>query len=364
LLAGCGATVMLGLLQKYVFQKPLSIKWELTILAGFVFFAGFQAWRDEHHALKKNQATLTATQQTLEAQTIPKLEGHIHRVLAAPDHGDSMVTIIGSITNSGASSYADSFRIVVTTSDGKEHELIPIEAPQTASEMMGSGPAPLMTLPAAYWLPDRAMMISTNGKAEGFLWGLAKGVNPADVVDQKASITLYFRDAKKKEYTAIGKVGGVSQIVDIRHLQTASDRKPAQRATLDLLYGDRPLEGKTLQAIDPRAALQITLPNLHAKNTGNAPSGQLHVRLYLSEEVDSHFGQWASTQSDDPHFPSEFYFEPRTHVDAGETINFEPDFVGQPKSNIPPLEIRAKLKCYYGSQKPVEANFMLIQRVW
>ncbi|HEV2323156.1 MAG TPA: hypothetical protein VGS10_04295 [Terracidiphilus sp.] len=47
LLAGCGATVVLGILQKYVFKKPLSLKWELTILAAFIFFATFQAWRDK-----------------------------------------------------------------------------------------------------------------------------------------------------------------------------------------------------------------------------------------------------------------------------------------------------------------------------
>jgi hypothetical protein len=54
LFAGCGATVMLGILQKYVFKKPLSVKWELAILAAFVFFAGFQAWRDQY---KENEAS-------------------------------------------------------------------------------------------------------------------------------------------------------------------------------------------------------------------------------------------------------------------------------------------------------------------
>jgi hypothetical protein len=55
LLAGCGATVMLGLLQKYVFQQPLSLKWELTILLAFIFCAGFQAWREEHQEATEAQ---------------------------------------------------------------------------------------------------------------------------------------------------------------------------------------------------------------------------------------------------------------------------------------------------------------------
>lgn len=51
LLAGCVVTVMLGLIEKYVLKRQLSLKWEIAILAVFVFFACFQTWRDEHHSL-------------------------------------------------------------------------------------------------------------------------------------------------------------------------------------------------------------------------------------------------------------------------------------------------------------------------
>jgi hypothetical protein len=60
LLAGCGATVMVGLLQKYVLKQPLSSRWELTILAAFLFFAAFQAWRDEHDKVQEQAAYLEA----------------------------------------------------------------------------------------------------------------------------------------------------------------------------------------------------------------------------------------------------------------------------------------------------------------
>lgn len=48
LLAGCVLTVMLGVLQKYVFKRPLSVKEDVAILLIFLFFACFQAARDEH----------------------------------------------------------------------------------------------------------------------------------------------------------------------------------------------------------------------------------------------------------------------------------------------------------------------------
>jgi len=47
LLAGCGATVVLGLIEKHILRKPLSPKWEVVILGCFIFFAGFQAWKDQ-----------------------------------------------------------------------------------------------------------------------------------------------------------------------------------------------------------------------------------------------------------------------------------------------------------------------------
>jgi len=48
LAAGCVVTVVIGLLEKHVLKRSLSLKWEIAILLGFVFFACFQAWRDQY----------------------------------------------------------------------------------------------------------------------------------------------------------------------------------------------------------------------------------------------------------------------------------------------------------------------------
>jgi hypothetical protein len=58
LLAGCVVTVMLGIIEKYILKRSISIKWEIVILVAFIFFACFQTWRDEHHSLASLQDKL------------------------------------------------------------------------------------------------------------------------------------------------------------------------------------------------------------------------------------------------------------------------------------------------------------------
>src|SRR6266487_826909 len=53
LLAGCVATVMLGILEKHVLKRPLSVKVEIGVLACFAFFACFQAWKDQGQEIRR-----------------------------------------------------------------------------------------------------------------------------------------------------------------------------------------------------------------------------------------------------------------------------------------------------------------------
>ncbi len=48
LAAGCIVTVVIGLLEKYVLKRPISLRSEIAILLAFVFFACFEAWRDQY----------------------------------------------------------------------------------------------------------------------------------------------------------------------------------------------------------------------------------------------------------------------------------------------------------------------------
>jgi hypothetical protein len=48
LLAGCTVTVLIGIFEKRVLKRAISLKVEIAILLCFVFFACFQAWHDQY----------------------------------------------------------------------------------------------------------------------------------------------------------------------------------------------------------------------------------------------------------------------------------------------------------------------------
>lgn len=48
LVSGCVVTFMIGLLEKHVLKRPISVKFEIAVLLSFLFFACFQAWRDQY----------------------------------------------------------------------------------------------------------------------------------------------------------------------------------------------------------------------------------------------------------------------------------------------------------------------------
>jgi hypothetical protein len=62
LAAGCVVTVVINLIEKYAMKgKKLSLKLDIAILLTFLFFACFQAWRDQY-----DRATSTATAPTIQ----------------------------------------------------------------------------------------------------------------------------------------------------------------------------------------------------------------------------------------------------------------------------------------------------------
>jgi hypothetical protein len=59
LAAGCAITVLIGIIEKRVLKRPISLKLEIGILLAFVFFACFQTWRDQYSRGNGLQTTLS-----------------------------------------------------------------------------------------------------------------------------------------------------------------------------------------------------------------------------------------------------------------------------------------------------------------
>ena len=132
LLAGCGATVTLGLTQKYLLKKPLPAQWEITIMLSFVFFAGFQTWQDQ---LKKVHDADSATR--LEQSKTQDLEKRLAALeqpalrLVMDQNGVGRLTmdngktfyLVGfataHVTNAGSPSIAEGWSMEAVLTDGR-----------------------------------------------------------------------------------------------------------------------------------------------------------------------------------------------------------------------------------------------------
>src|SRR2546429_91685 len=68
LAAGCIVTVMLGIIEKRILKRSVSVRTEIGILLAFILFACFQAWRDQFkEALRipDLQSQVTSRDQTI-----------------------------------------------------------------------------------------------------------------------------------------------------------------------------------------------------------------------------------------------------------------------------------------------------------
>jgi hypothetical protein len=103
LLAGCVATVMLALFEKYGLKRKLSVKVEIAVLLLFVFFATFQAWRSEY------------------LKTRPGLHLKVLAidVGALQEGGQGVITILADLSNLGAApTIADNWHLRVVSPKG------------------------------------------------------------------------------------------------------------------------------------------------------------------------------------------------------------------------------------------------------
>ena len=195
LLAGCAATVMLGILQKYVLKKPLSVKWELSLLAAFVFFAGFQAWQDQYRAN-------TAAQKQWEEYSSPHLEGGFDTALDQRGK-DVTATLEGVIWNSGATTSIVAWQLSLRFNDGREiyADLLRGPTPDATMTYKNQNGGPSVDYPGSRYWPSSDAPIVHGGKLPGWMMGLFHDVSKQEIVDKKATIILRYKDTAKHEWS-------------------------------------------------------------------------------------------------------------------------------------------------------------------
>jgi len=85
LLAGCVVTVLVGILEKRVLKRPISVKWEVGVLLCFVLFACFQTWREQYRlALQVPMLSARVKDQDAEILNLKTNPPHVEVNLPAP----------------------------------------------------------------------------------------------------------------------------------------------------------------------------------------------------------------------------------------------------------------------------------------
>jgi hypothetical protein len=200
LLAGCGATVLLGILQKYAFKKPLSIKWEVTLLAAFVFFAGFQAWKDERKVAQECAVQLTETHGKLDELTKPNLVLTVVQLVVGDNDAGLKMFVEFAIKNLGAPSAASAFDVQIKSDISDTGRIRNLFIPE-GDKMMSSDTQTVLEFHRNMSLDDKtAHAVQRGDLVGGWLKFFIPGWTVKRLHQEHASITFYFLDINDKEY--------------------------------------------------------------------------------------------------------------------------------------------------------------------
>ncbi len=150
---------------------------------------------------------------------------------------------------------------------------------------------------------------------------------------------------------AVGQLAGaISKMAD----GAARPIAPSKNMNMTLLYENSALNGSALRSHSTDAKT-VTLSSFQIKLTGTS-STNVSVRLYLSAPLNS-TSRWQETTSDEPRFPTALWDGAVLPVSPQETWNTAP-LTGAFKGDIK-YPINAKLKVFYGADKPSEATFTI-----
>jgi hypothetical protein len=207
LAAGCAVTVLIGLFEKYILKRPISVKIEVIVLLAFLFFACFQAWRDEY-----DRATTEQTE--LHRLKAPNLIGEITGVTTAPggEGGrDTLLTVWAEIKNTGAPSIAENISLEAHFPDGRIKPVISLPRTSKSVRLLGDLRDQGILLLTQDFLSTKALAapIATGGAVEGWAWGVLYGTTPQEA-RKDAVVVMKFRDVSGRLVETKGRPFGPS----------------------------------------------------------------------------------------------------------------------------------------------------------
>jgi len=233
LLAGCGATVMLGLLQKYVFKRPLSLKWELAILAAFVFFAGFEAWRDQLHSVNDDGQQIKELKAKLDDLTLPQLQSGkmpVNLSWTGDKEQDTLITVAPLIKNKGAPTVLDNWEIGVEFDDGRRFQAQLLQAPLPNDTLTFDFPDKWhkVILEGRFWLPfvTQTDAVTPSHAARGWMSALVKHLNAQELIDKQAVVVVRCKDVNGKPFEMREKLDSASPpVINLNDLPGAVKKR-------------------------------------------------------------------------------------------------------------------------------------------
>ena len=154
ILAGCMATVMVGLFEKYALKRKLSGRAELFALLCFLFFAAFQAWRVEY---KKTTPGIILQIDSAGTGTI--------------NDGSTGALLFISVTNRGAPSIVDEWNLTLTVPGQAAKQFVPMMVDPSGSVTFSDHFGHTATYDArdAIYKKTADTPLPTGGKETGYL---------------------------------------------------------------------------------------------------------------------------------------------------------------------------------------------------
>src|SRR5260370_13674026 len=134
-LTGGAPTAILVVLRE-VFEVSLPRKFYVWLfLGGFLPLAVFLAWDDEHTARTHADAELAGVSNLIFAGKVEFVAFGRVEVPQEYSH-DPTVTVIASLTNTGASSIARDYKLVIVAADGRGIETWPLNPPSSGAVVL------------------------------------------------------------------------------------------------------------------------------------------------------------------------------------------------------------------------------------